>query len=112
MVSLSCSKAIMEELEKELVRAHALNNLRLYKLVQGLVWIAEGRPWPEIGKLLGVSVKTLENWLRRFMVQGLVWLRGQHDRGRGHKSILTRQLRGISRTTLGALRHADHLDRG
>ncbi|HBG95029.1 MAG TPA: hypothetical protein DDY14_06830, partial [Chromatiaceae bacterium] len=76
----------MEELEKELVRAHALNNLRLYKLVQGLVWIAEGRPWPEIGKLLGVSVKTLENWLKRFMVQGLAWLRGQHYQGRGRKS--------------------------
>jgi transposase len=89
MVSVSCSKAIMEELEKELVRAHALNNLRLYKLVQGLVWIAEGRPWPEIGKLLGVSVKTLENWLKRFMVQGLAWLRGQHYQGRGRKSKLT-----------------------
>nr|MBM1004286.1 helix-turn-helix domain-containing protein [Desulfofustis sp. PB-SRB1] len=89
MVSLSCSKAIMEELEKELVRVHELDNLPLYKLVQGLVWIAEGRPWPEIGKLLGVSVKTLENWLRRFMVEGLTWSRGQHERGRGRKSKLT-----------------------
>jgi hypothetical protein len=33
MVTLSYSKTIVEELEKDLVRAHELNNLRLYKLV-------------------------------------------------------------------------------
>jgi transposase len=91
MVSLSYSKATVEELEKELVRAHELNNLRLYKLAQGLLWIHEGKPWEEIGKLLGVSVKTVGNWLRRFIVQGLAWLRGQHYRGRGRKSKLTKE---------------------
>ena len=91
MVSLYYATAVVEELEKELARAHELNNLRLYKLVQGLLWIDEGRPWQEIGKLLGVSVKTVENWLRRFMVQGLAWLRGQHYRGRGRKSKLSQE---------------------
>ncbi len=89
MVSLRYSKAILQELEQELVRAHRLNNLRLYKIVQGLLWIDEGRSWQEIGQLLGVSVKTVDNWLRRFLVQGLSWLRGRHYRGRGRKSKLT-----------------------
>ena len=88
MVTLSFSKAIVEELEKELIRAHQLNNLRLYKLAQGLLWIHDGKAWSEIGELLGVSVKTVDNWLRRFLVQGLGWLRGQHYRGRGRKSKL------------------------
>jgi transposase len=89
MVILSFSKAMVEALEKELRRAHELNNLRLYKLAQGLLWIAEGKSWTEIAKLLGIGVKTVENWLKRFLVQGLKWLRGQHYRGRGCKSTLS-----------------------
>ncbi len=90
MVSLCYSRVTVQELEKELVRAHELNNLRLYKLAQGLLWIDEGKPWQEIGTLLGVGVKTVENWLRRFMVQGLEWLRGRHYRGRGRKAKLSK----------------------
>ena len=68
MVSLCYSKTIVNELEEELVRAQRLNNLRLYRIVRGLLWIGEGKAWSEIGKLLGVSVKTVANWLRRFLV--------------------------------------------
>jgi transposase len=89
MVSLCYSKTIVKALEEERIRAQQLNNLRLYRIVRGLLWIDEGRSWPEIGELLGVSVKTVENWLRRFLVQGLGWLRGQHYQGRGRKSRLT-----------------------
>ena len=53
MVTLSFSKAIVEELEKELRRAHELNNLRLYQRVRGLLWIDQGKPWKEIAELLG-----------------------------------------------------------
>jgi transposase len=88
MVSLCYSKTIVNELEEELVRAQRLNNLRLYRIVRGLLWIGEGKAWSEIGKLLGVSVKTVANWLRRFLVQGLSWLRGQHYQGRGRRSKL------------------------
>jgi transposase len=89
MVTLSFSKAIVAELEQELIRAHALNNLRLYQLVQGLLWIHHGKSWKTIAQLLGVTVKTVENWLKRFLAQGLSWLHGQHDRGRGRKAKLT-----------------------
>jgi len=89
MVSLCYSKTIVNELEEELIRAQQLNNLRLYRIVRGLLWIGEGKSWPEIGKLLGVSVKTLDNWLRRFLVRGPRWLRSQLYQGRGRKSRLT-----------------------
>ncbi len=55
-----------------------MNNLRLYQLAQALLWIHQGKPWTEIAELLRVCVKTVGNWLRRFMVQGLGWLRSQH----------------------------------
>ncbi len=89
MVSLCYSKAIVKELEAELIRAQQLNNLRLYRVVRGLLWIDEGKSWSEIGQLLGVSVKTVENWLKCLLVQGLDWLRGQRYQGRGRKSKLT-----------------------
>ena len=89
MVTLSFSKAIVGELRQELKRAQRLNNLRLYQRVQGLLWIGQGQSWSVIARLLGISVKTVENWLKRFLVQGLGWLRGQHYRGRGRKSKLT-----------------------
>jgi hypothetical protein len=56
-VTLSFSKGIVEELEKELIRAHKLNNLRLYKLAQGLLWIHQGTPWKVIAERLGVTVR-------------------------------------------------------
>lgn len=78
MITLSFSKAIVEGLQQELVKAHKLNNLRLYKLAQGLLWVSEGKSLKEIGRLLQVSTKTVWNWLRQFLVKGLGWLRGQH----------------------------------
>ncbi len=89
MVTLSFSKDIVEELERELILAHQLNNLRLYKLAQALLWIHAGKGWKEIGQLLGIGVKTLDSWLRRFIVKGFGWLRGKHYQGRGRKSKLT-----------------------
>jgi transposase len=89
MIALSFSKAIIEGLQQELVKAHRLNNLRLYKLAQGLLWFSEGKSIKEIGRLLQVSAKTVWNWLRRFLVKGLGWLRGQHYQGRGRKAKLT-----------------------
>jgi transposase len=89
MITVSFSKDIVEGLHQALVKAHELNNLHLYKLAQGLLWVNEGRSLREIGRLLGVSVKTVWNWLQRFFVKGLSWLRGQHYQGRGRKAKLT-----------------------
>ena len=89
MITLSFSKAIVEGLEKELTRALELNNLRLYKIVQSLLWVHEGKALKRIARLLRVNIKTVDNWLRRFIVQGFGWLCGQHYQGRGRKSKLS-----------------------
>jgi transposase len=88
MVTLAFSEAIMASLEQERAKACELNNLRLYKIAQGLLWVGEGKALGEIARLLGVSAKTVWNWLKRLMVQGLGWLVGQHYRGRGRKAKL------------------------
>lgn len=89
MVTLSFAEAIMVGLEQERARACELNNLRLYKIAQGLLWVGEGKALGEIARLLGVSTKTVWNWLKRLMVEGLRWLGGQHYRGRGRKAKLS-----------------------
>lgn len=89
MVTLSFSEAIMAGLEQERAKACELNNLRLYKIAQGLLWIGEGKALGEVARLLGVSAKTVWNWLKRLMVQGVGWLVGQHYRGRGRKAKLS-----------------------
>lgn len=82
MITLSFSKAMVEGLHKELTRALGLNNLRLYKIVQGLLWVHEGKSLTSVAQLLRVDVKTVYNWLCRFLVKGLGWLGGQHYQGR------------------------------
>jgi transposase len=93
MVTLSFSEAIIAGLEQERAKACELNNLRLYKIAQGLLWIGEGKALGEVGRLLGVSAKTVWNWLKRLMVEGLRWLRGQHYLGRGRKAKLSSEQR-------------------
>lgn len=89
MITLTFSQAMVEGLEKELTGALGLNNLRLYKIVQGLLWVHEGKGLNSIAQLLHVTVKTVANWLRRFIVKGFGWLCGQHYQGRGRKSKLS-----------------------
>jgi len=89
MVTLSFSEAIIVGLRQERAKACELNNLRLFKIAQGLLWVGEGKALGEIARLLGVSAKTVWNWLKRLMVQGLGWLVGQHYRGRGRKAKLS-----------------------
>lgn len=91
MVTLSFSKAILAGLEQVCAKACELNDLRLYKIARGLLWVGEGKGLGEIARLLGVSGKTVWNWLKRLMGEGLRWLRGQPYRGRGRKAKLSRE---------------------
>ena len=43
MITLSLSIAMVEGLHQELTRALGLNDLHLYKIVQGLLWVHEGQ---------------------------------------------------------------------
>jgi hypothetical protein len=60
-VTLAFSEAIITGLEQERAKACELNNLRLYKIAQGLLWIGEGKALGEVARLLGVSAKTVWN---------------------------------------------------
>jgi hypothetical protein len=57
MITLSFSKSILEQLEKNLAIAKALSNIRLYRLAQALLWFAEKVSINEIAKRMGVCVK-------------------------------------------------------
>ncbi len=50
MVTLSFSEAIMAGLEQERAKACELNNLRLYRIAQGLLWVGEGKALEEIAR--------------------------------------------------------------
>ena len=85
------SKEILKGLRKEVLIAQKLNNLRLYKMAIGLMLINEDYPKEEIAKLLNVCLKTIYNWLSKFMHKGLACLYWYHYRGRGPKSRLTKE---------------------
>lgn len=89
MVTLKWSKAITRQLEQIRIQACELNNVQLYRLVQGLLWLGEGRSVSEVSQLLGMSVKSVYNWLHRFLVSGCEGLWRYHYRGRGRPSKLT-----------------------
>jgi hypothetical protein len=52
MVTLSFSEAIIAGLEQERAKACELNNLRLYKIAQGLLWVGEGKALGEVGRVV------------------------------------------------------------
>lgn len=89
MVTLKFSESVVNQLREEQIRAVRMNNLRLYKIAQGLLWIHEKKSLKEIAQLLQRDVKTVENWLQRLMVRGVGWLQSQHYQGRGRKAKLT-----------------------
>ena len=89
MVTLKFSDALVKQLREEQSRAIRLNNVRLYKITQGLLWIHEKKSLVAIAQLLQVSVKTVGNWLRRLMIRGVGWLQTHHYQGRGRKAKLT-----------------------
>lgn len=90
MVALSFSKTILGQLQENLFIALKLSNIRLYRLTQGLLWFSEGIGVKEIAKRMGVTTKTIINWIKTFMYKGIGWLTGQHYQGRGRKEKLTK----------------------
>jgi transposase len=90
MVALSFSKTILGQLQENLLIALKLSNIRLYRLTQALLWFSEEIGVKEIAKRMGVTAKTIINWIKTFMYKGIGWLTGQHYQGRGHKEKLTK----------------------
>ncbi len=78
MVTLSFSKTILGQLQENLFIALKFSNIRLYRLTQAILWFSEGISVKEIAKRMGVTTKTIINWIKTFMHKGIGWLTGQH----------------------------------
>lgn len=92
-MKIEFSKDTIKGLYKELQLAERLNNLRLYKIVQCLLMRHEGRSVQEIAELVRVKVRTVYEWIGRFLRERFNWLCGKHYQGRGRKSKLTQAQR-------------------
>jgi len=90
MTPITFSKPILDRLHEELLKAVGKNNVSLYRIIQALIWLGEGKPVAEIAKLLNVANKTVYNWLKNFMCNRFDWLLKRRYVGRGRKSRLTK----------------------
>jgi transposase len=88
-MKLKVSKETIEKLKKELLTAQRLNNLRLYRIVKSLLLISEGVPLEKIAKMSDVSVRTIFEWLSRFMWERFSWLGWMHYKGRGRRQKIS-----------------------
>jgi transposase len=79
-----------EKLQKELQRAQALNNLRLYKMVLCILLVHKQYTMKKTSEILNVSNRTVYIWLTMFMVKGFYWLLMFRYQGRGRKSKLSK----------------------
>ena len=89
MITLTISKALMEELRASIPLSQAKKNIMGYKLALALIMVGEGRNFSDISKLFSVSSKTVFDWLFKFMSGGIAWVTGKHYVGRGRKEKLT-----------------------
>jgi transposase len=83
------NKETVKRLREELLVAQKLNNLRLYKMTISLLLINEEYSMEQIAGFLNISIKTIYNWLSKFMLKGIACLFWYHYRGRGPKPKLT-----------------------
>lgn len=78
-LSISDPETIVLGIQDEIRRsADARYDHRLH----GILLIAQGYTCPEVAKLLGDSVRTVENWVRQFEINGLAGLVDQDRPGR------------------------------
>jgi len=94
MIPLSYSKEQRTELRIELHKATREGNLHRYRVLLSLVLIGERQQgMKEIAQLIGVTVKTLFNWLKQFMVDRMKLFTKHWFKGRGRKSRLSKHPR-------------------
>ena len=87
--NLKITTSTKRKLEKELQIAENLNNLRLYKIIQALLLLAQNYTIQEITDRVHVKIRVLYDWVHRFIAERFSWLIGLHFPGRGRKSKLT-----------------------
>lgn len=93
---ISFSKEINQELKNELAKAYTLNNVRLYRVIQALLYIGDKDcdfSFTKIASLMDVTRKTVTNWFKNFACGGLDWLRNDpfNFKTRGRKARLNKE---------------------
>ena len=91
MITLSFSKQIVIKLQEYLFLAKKIGDIQIYRLAQGLLWFYEGVAKEEIANRLYVDPKTITNWLKKFMWNGIDSLAGPPYKGRGRKDKLSKE---------------------
>jgi hypothetical protein len=69
---------VVKRLGEERRISECLNNLRSYKIIWCLLFIADEKPIDSIADLLDISTRTVRNWLSQFMLCRFSWLLGHH----------------------------------
>ncbi len=92
-MKIEFKRRTIARLKKEVMTAQRLNNFRLFKLSKAMLMIADGESISAVAEFFAVSTKTIQNWLRQFLIQRFLWLVGHHYQGRGRKSKLTKAQR-------------------
>jgi hypothetical protein len=72
MITLCFSNPLIKKLQTLLRVAYQANDLRWYRIVQGLLGLGEGRGVGEIATLLNVSKRIPYNWLKAFLMKYLI----------------------------------------
>ena len=93
---ISFSKEINQELKNELAKAYTINNVRLYRVIQALLYIGDKDcdfSFTKIASLIDVTRKTVANWFKNFVCGGLDWLRNDpfNFKTRGRKARLNKK---------------------
>jgi len=92
MITLTYSKEQLEELRFELIKANKGGNLHHYRVLWALVLIGEQQhEMKDIATLMGVTVRSLLNWLKSFMVNRMALFSKHWFKGRGRHAKLTNQ---------------------
>jgi len=87
---ITLSNSNRARLEKELLVAQHINNLRLFKMVKCLLSVTDNHKIQTVAGFINVGERTVYDWVSHFMLDGFSWLIGYHYKGRGRKSKLTK----------------------
>ncbi len=94
MIPLTYSKEQLDELRLEHIKASKGGNLHQYRVLLALILIGEKRhKMQEIANLVNVTVRSLINWLKSFMVDRMALFTKHWFKGRGRDSKLNKQER-------------------
>jgi transposase len=82
---LEVSREILAGLYEHLQKTYVMGHLRLVKRIHAILYIVEGKGVAEVANMLNLSVQTLYNYLKAFLLHQLKSLLYRHSPGRPAK---------------------------